>query len=108
MRYLVIGLLLISCLGMAEAATPEELADLKSDCQRALADLGLTYRDLRIRSDYAKPDVFRLPVVDSLMADPGTLPARINRLADDVECESLIAEIAHSQEYCWQLRSSAI
>ncbi len=95
MRYVMAILVLLVSFGMSAAATSQDLSDLESNCERGLANLGLTFQDLRIRSDYATPDLFRLPIVDSLMADPGILPDCVNSLAYDIESESLTAEMVY-------------
>jgi HEAT repeat protein len=87
------ALLLILCsavFGMGR----DEMMDFDQDLAGALANMGMSTPDLRIRHDYATPDVFRLPLIDSLMHDPASMLARTDEIAGDLEAESLLAEIA--------------
>jgi hypothetical protein len=68
-------------------------ADLGGDAEfykalgGALADMGMTIGDFRIRHDYAEPDVFRLSLVDSLMHNPADLMSSMDGLAARIEQE---------------------
>ena len=59
-----------------------------------LLRMGLTPEDCRIRHDYAAPDCFRLPLVDSLMFAPTTLLPRMNALATRVEADRTLPDLA--------------
>ncbi len=98
MRFVAgIALMLTVLCPAALGAGPEETASFEQDLKGALADMGMTTADLRIRYDYAEPDVFRLPLIDSLMYDPASLLTLTDEIAADIEVESLLAEIG------WQL-----
>ncbi len=94
MRFLTILAVIVICFETALGAT-QNIASFETTCERALRDLGLTLSDMRIRSDCAKKDIFRIGLVDSIMANPKTLPQRIDRLAGQIESESLLAEILY-------------
>ena len=86
----------------ARAVTDSQQRSLESDVSRALLDMGLTPHDCRIRSDYARPDSFRLPLIDSLMYEPTTLEPRIDAIATRIEQDSSLAGIASE---LWQAMS---
>jgi HEAT repeat protein len=67
------------------AGNTEGIGEFYASLDDALLDMGMTTADFRIRHDYARPDVFRLPMVDSLMHNPARLPAVMDRLAWRVE-----------------------
>jgi hypothetical protein len=75
-------MMLISCVG--DATESEESAEFRGSLADALMDMGMTTEDFRIRHDYAEPDIFRLPLVDSLMHDPASLLVRMDELAAKV------------------------
>jgi HEAT repeat protein len=79
--------------GPSAGLGPEAAAGYHNDLRDALSNLGMTPSDFRIRHDYAEPDVFRLPLVDSLMHDPASLLSQMDGLAGDLEAESLLAEV---------------
>jgi HEAT repeat protein len=85
----------ISTACCALTATPDDIAAYNEDLAGALSNLGMTPADFRIRHDYAEPDVFRLPLVDSLMHDPASLLKQMDDLAGDIEVESLLAEVGY-------------
>jgi HEAT repeat protein len=60
----------------------------------ALLDMGMTPEDFRIRYDYVEPDIFRLPLVDSLMNHPSALPVEMDALARRMEMEPSICACA--------------
>ncbi len=66
-----------------------------SDCEAALSRNAMIWNDLGIRTDYATPDKFRLPLIDSLMQDPRLTLPRIDEMATALENESLIAALAY-------------
>jgi len=67
--------------GVCTGAERKGIAEYYESLADALSDMGMTPGDFRIRHDYAEPDVFRLPLVDSLMYDPASLLARMDGLA---------------------------
>lgn len=87
--------MVIAVAGASNAADSSATGGLSEVLADALADMGMTTADFRIRHDYAMPDVFRLPLVDSLMCDPAGLAGVIDGLAKDIEAEALLAEIAY-------------
>lgn len=94
MRYPVVVVLVLAITwSVAAGMGRDEMAGFEHDLKAALADMGMTTSDLRIRHDYAGPDTFRLPLIDSLMHDPASIMARTDDLATDLEAESLLAEI---------------
>lgn len=76
------------------AAVPERQAVFSQHLSEALLRMGLAPADCRIRHDYATPDRFRLPLVDSLMSRPATLLPRMEGLASTLEAESTLAGLA--------------
>ncbi|MGQ9810815.1 MAG: HEAT repeat domain-containing protein [bacterium] len=74
---------------------PEKIQRFLSDCEIALARNAMIWSDLSIRTDYATPDKFRLPLIDSLMQDPKITLPRVDEMATALENESLIAAITY-------------
>jgi hypothetical protein len=72
------------------------------DFSKGLSAMGMTARDLRIRHDYARPDVFRLPLVDSLMHNPASLLKTADILATRVETEESFERIG---SFLWEAMS---
>ncbi|MFH1314114.1 MAG: hypothetical protein ABIJ00_12925, partial [Candidatus Eisenbacteria bacterium] len=87
--------LIVLAVNVCSALDTNRIGEFTQDLEDALSSMGLTPADLRIRHDYARPDVFRLPLVDSLMYDPSSLLERTETLAAEIEAESLVAEIAY-------------
>lgn len=87
----VLGLSAQAC-----ALTETQAQAFAGDLSGALLDMGLARQDCRIRSDYAAPDVFRLPLIDSLMYRPATLLPRLDGLATTVERDSTLAGMARN------------
>ncbi|MFZ1948032.1 MAG: hypothetical protein WAW06_10845 [bacterium] len=85
----------------AAAMTVADREALSADISAALQRMGLRPQDCRIRHDYATPDAFRLPLVDSLMYRPTSLSARIDGLATRVEAESTLSDMA--RDICLEL-----
>jgi HEAT repeat protein len=81
----ILSLLLLAFVYPVYGLNPAEVDQFEADLSEALLDMGMTPADFRIRHDYAVPDVFRLPLVDSLMYDPASLLERTDALALDVE-----------------------
>ena len=86
----------------AGAITDSKRDSLSANVSRALLDMGLTPHDCRIRSDYARPDSFRLPLIDALMYEPTTLQPKIDAIATRIELDSSLAGIAAE---LWQAMS---
>jgi len=84
---LAAGIIAISITLSAMGAGAEQAgnAEFYEALTRALADMGMTTGDFRIRHDYAEPDVFRLPLIDSLMHRPSGLLAGMDALAGRLE-----------------------
>jgi HEAT repeat protein len=85
--FVVLALLLIPTLtpvpSLALEAGQYEAFD--GAIEEALLNMGMTPGDMRIRHDYARPDKFRLGLVDSLMHNPASLLEQVDRLARRVE-----------------------
>ena len=81
----IIFIMAITISGVGMGAERDPIAEFYDSLAGALLDMGMTPEDFRIRHDYAEPDVFRLPLVDSLMHDPASLLARMDELAGRVE-----------------------
>ena len=95
MRVLVVACLLITLAAACGSADSDRIEEFKQDLTATLSNMGLATSDLRIRHDYAEPDAFRIPLVDSLMHDPVSLLEQVETLAGEIEAESLAAEIAY-------------
>jgi hypothetical protein len=67
------------------AGEPSHVEEFYESLTGALLDMGMTPEDFSIRYDYAEPDVFRLPLVDSLMHDPQRLLVEMDSLAQELE-----------------------
>ncbi|HVP56817.1 MAG TPA: HEAT repeat domain-containing protein, partial [bacterium] len=108
MLALVLGAGIASAAGSAGAAgtlTSDQLATFEHDLGGALLDMGLAPRDCKIRLDYATPDAFRLPLVDSLMNDPTSLLARVDKIAAGIEGDSSLAYMLND---AWKAMSVAV
>jgi HEAT repeat protein len=81
----VILVVTITLSGVGMGTERDKTAEFQASLAGALSDMGMTPGDFRIRHDYAEPDVFRLPLVDSLMYDPASLLGRMDDLAGRVE-----------------------
>jgi hypothetical protein len=79
---------------LLEDASADRHEAFAQHLSEGLLRMGLTPSDCRIRHDYARPDVFRLPLVDSLMFEPTTLLSRIDALATLVESDSTLPDLA--------------
>ena len=84
---IAIFIITVTISGVGTGAERAEIADFYDSLAGALSDMGMTPGDFRIRHDYAEPDVFRLPLVDSLMHDPASLIARMDGLAGRIDAE---------------------
>ena len=92
MRLMIgLGALILVWATAVSAITQDQLATFEASLSDALLDMGLAPRDCKIRSDYATPDAFRLPLVDSLMNDPTSLLARVDGIATGLESDSSLA-----------------
>jgi HEAT repeat protein len=100
-----IAILISSSTGLTGGG--DHMKTLEADLSEALSHMGMATPDLRIRYDYAKPDIFRLPLIDSLMYDPASLPERIDEMGRDLEAESLLAETAWLLWYAMSLEAES-
>jgi hypothetical protein len=92
MRLMIgLGALILVSATAVTAITQDQLATFDQSLSYALLDMGLAPGDCKIRSDYATPDAFRLPLVDSLMNDPTSLLARVDGIATRLERDSSLA-----------------
>jgi hypothetical protein len=97
--------LVLAMVTAAGAVTGDQLETFQQNLSGALLDMGLVPADCRIRSDYAAPDSFRLPLVDSLMDDPTSLLRRVDGIATGIESDtSLAGEVAR----LWQAMSIGV
>jgi hypothetical protein len=78
-----------ACYGMSD----DDLKTFTTNLSDALLDIGLTLDDSRIRHDYATPDSFRLPLVDSLMYEPTTLLYRVDGIAARIESDTSLTDM---------------
>jgi HEAT repeat protein len=81
MRAAVILAIAIATSGICLGADRDGVTLFYDSMPDALMYMGMTPEDFRIRHDYAEPDVFRLPLIDSLMQDPASLLSRMDSLA---------------------------
>ena len=70
---IAVFILTILVSGVGTCADRESIGEFYTSLEEGLLDLGMTPEDFRIREDYADPDVFRLPLIDSLMHDPAEI-----------------------------------
>ena len=78
-----------ACYGMSD----DDLKTFTTNLSDALLDIGLTPDDSRIRHDYATPDSFRLPLIDSLMYEPTTLLYRVDGIAARIESDTSLTDM---------------
>jgi HEAT repeat len=91
MAVMALGAMVLAWAAAAGAVTADQQAAFERDLAGALLDMGLATRDCRIRLDYATPDSFRLPLVDSLMNDPTSLLRRVDGIASGIERDTSLA-----------------
>jgi HEAT repeat protein len=103
MRTAIAGLIvaILAC-GTARGAEASGVEEFYLSLDDALLDMGMTSADFLIRSDYAEPDIFRLPLVDSLMEDPASLLDRMDRLAAEAEA---VVSLADCSSLLWDAMS---
>jgi hypothetical protein len=90
----VVSIAVVLLSGTLSASQEQDIAVLYGSLEEALLDMGMTTDDLRIRYDYATPDAFRLPLVDSLMHSPKSLVVEMDELASKVEAGSSLYDCA--------------